>query len=104
MRPLYRLTTRLGRRIEATANHPLLTIGGWRRLDELAPGSRIAVPRRLPRPEFEQTMPDHEIVMLAALIADGSLDRADRRSFCFGPDSPVLRRGGGGSRGFRHCG
>jgi replicative DNA helicase len=89
VQPLYRLTTRLGRRIEATANHPLLTIKGWRRLDELAPGARIAVPRRLPRPEYEQTMPDHEIVMLAALIADGSL-AGDTPSFSFGPDSPVL--------------
>jgi replicative DNA helicase len=73
VRPLYRVTTRLGRRVEATANHPLLTIGGWRRVDELQPGSRIAVPRRLPRPALEQTMPDHEIVMLAALTADGNL-------------------------------
>jgi replicative DNA helicase len=89
VRPLYRLTTRLGRRIEATANHPLLTIKGWRRLDELAPRARIAVPRRLPRPEYEQTMPDHEIVMLAALIADGSVT-GDTPSFSYGPDSPVL--------------
>jgi replicative DNA helicase len=89
VRPLFRLTTRLGRRIEATANHPLLTMGGWRRLDDLEPGARIAVPRRLPRPDYEQTMPDHEIVMLAALIADGSLTERTPR-FCFGPDSPVL--------------
>jgi len=87
--PLYRLTTRLGRRIEATANHPLLTIGGWRRLDQLTPGSRIAVPRRLPRPEYEQTMPDHEIVMLAALIADGSLTTGSPQ-FAFGTDSPIV--------------
>ncbi|HEX5899276.1 MAG TPA: DnaB-like helicase C-terminal domain-containing protein, partial [Solirubrobacteraceae bacterium] len=89
VRPLHRLTTRLGRRIEATANHPLLTIGGWRRLDELGPGSRVAVPRRLPRPQCEQAMPDHEIVMLAALVAEGSLTERTPR-FCFGPDSPVL--------------
>jgi replicative DNA helicase len=89
VRPLYRLTTRLGRRIEATANHPLLTIGGWRRLDEFAPGSRVAVPRRLPRPQFEQTMPDHEIVMLAALIAEGSLTTGSPQ-FSFGADSPVV--------------
>ena len=37
-------------------------------------------------------MPDHEIVMLAALIADGSLTERTPR-FCFGPDSPVLERG-----------
>src|SRR6476659_7005871 len=89
VRPVFRLATKLGRSIEATDNHPLLTIKGWRRLDELTPGSRIAVPRRLPRPDHEQTMPDHEIVMLAALIADGSLTERTPR-FCFGPDSPVL--------------
>jgi replicative DNA helicase len=89
VRPLFRLTTRLGREVEATANHPLLTIAGWRRLDELAPGDRIAVPRRLPRPHCEQTMPDHELVMLAALIADGSII-SGAPALCFGKDSPVL--------------
>src|SRR5918994_1556467 len=34
VKPLYRVTTRLGRRTDATANHPLLTIGGWKRGDE----------------------------------------------------------------------
>jgi replicative DNA helicase len=43
---VFRLTTELGRQLEATANHPLLTLTGWRRLDELAPGTRVAVPRR----------------------------------------------------------
>ena len=44
VRPVYRLTTKLGRRVEATANHPLLTIRGWRELGELRAGDRIAVP------------------------------------------------------------
>ena len=39
-----------GRRVTASANHPFLTVGGWLRLDELAPGSRIAVPGLLPAP------------------------------------------------------
>ena len=47
-RPVFRLTTRLGRTITATANHPLLTFDGWQELQDLAPGSRIAVPSRLP--------------------------------------------------------
>jgi replicative DNA helicase len=46
---VYRVRTRLGRRIDATANHPLLTLGGWREVRDLAPGARIAVPRVLPR-------------------------------------------------------
>ncbi len=49
-KPVYRLTTRLGRTIRATANHPFLTIDGWRRLDELTPGQHIATPRCLPSP------------------------------------------------------
>jgi replicative DNA helicase len=88
-KPLYRLTTRLGRRIEATANHPLLTIAGWRELRELEPGSRVAVPRWLPRSGSPQRMADHDIVLLAALIADGNLTQTTPR-FCFGADSPVL--------------
>ena len=48
VRPLFRVTTRLGRSTEVTANHPLLTLDGWKRVDELVPGSRIGVPRNLP--------------------------------------------------------
>lgn len=38
---VYRLTTRLGRTVRATANHKFLTIDGWKRLDELQPGEQI---------------------------------------------------------------
>ncbi|HVE66972.1 MAG TPA: replicative DNA helicase [Solirubrobacteraceae bacterium] len=88
-RATYRMTTRLGRTIEATGNHPLLTLSGWKRLDALTPGSRIAVPRRLPRVGAETALPDAEVVLLAALIADGNLSQSTPR-FCFGADSPVL--------------
>ncbi|MFN8201069.1 MAG: replicative DNA helicase [Solirubrobacteraceae bacterium] len=87
--PIWRLTTRLGRRLEATATHPLLTTHGWRALGELQPGNRLAVPRMLPQTERTRSLPDHEIVMLAALIADGNLTNRTPR-FTYGPDSPVL--------------
>jgi replicative DNA helicase len=83
---IHRLTTRLGRRIEATDNHPLLTIEGWTPLSQLKPGDRIAVPRSLPRNSPSSEMEDHELVMLAALIADGSLTKGTPR-FCFGDAS-----------------
>jgi replicative DNA helicase len=89
VRPVFRLTTKLGRGVVATANHPLLTIKGWRRLDQLALGDRIAVPRVLPRAGAGQTMPDHEIVMLAALIADGDLGNKMPR-LAFGKASPIV--------------
>jgi replicative DNA helicase len=34
-KPVYKLTTRLGRSVRATANHKFLTIHGWKRLDEI---------------------------------------------------------------------
>ncbi|HET8854170.1 MAG TPA: replicative DNA helicase, partial [Ktedonobacteraceae bacterium] len=69
-KPVYRLTTRLGRTIRATANHQFLTMQGWQRLDELAAGMRIALPRRLPGP-VEATMSDEELALLGHLIGDG---------------------------------
>jgi replicative DNA helicase len=45
-KPVARLTTARGRSLHATANHRFLTIDGWRRLDELAPGMHLAVPRQ----------------------------------------------------------
>jgi replicative DNA helicase len=46
-KPVFRLTTRLGRTIRATANHKFLTVHGWQRLDELNIGNYIALPRSL---------------------------------------------------------
>jgi replicative DNA helicase len=48
VRPVFRLVTRLGRTIRATANHKFLSLDGWKRLDEFAPGERLALPRRVP--------------------------------------------------------
>jgi replicative DNA helicase len=68
-KPVFRMTTRLGRNIRATANHQFLTISGWRRLDELAPESRIALPRVLSGPETP-TMRHEELALLGHLIGD----------------------------------
>ena len=89
VKPVLRLKTRLGRTVEATDNHPLLTLNGWKPLGELGVGDRIAVPRALPRTGVVDSLPDHEIVLLAALIADGNLTNRTPR-FCYGVNSPVL--------------
>jgi len=85
---VYRLTTRLGRQLEATANHPVLTSSGWEEIGKLQPGVRLAVPRRLPRPIRLSQLPDHEVVLLGALIADGAINGRTPR-FCFGQGSAV---------------
>ncbi|NJK45527.1 MAG: hypothetical protein HC933_15755 [Pleurocapsa sp. SU_196_0] len=45
MKPVWRVTTRLGRRVETTGHHPFLTPLGWQPLHDLKPGDSIAVPR-----------------------------------------------------------
>jgi replicative DNA helicase len=40
---VYTLTTRIGRTIRASANHPFLTSEGWTRLDQLKQGDAIAL-------------------------------------------------------------
>jgi replicative DNA helicase len=51
-RPVYKMATKSGRWIRATGNHPFLTISGWKALDELGKGERIALPRYYPEPEM----------------------------------------------------
>ncbi len=70
VKPIYRLTTKTGRMIEATSTHPFLKFEGWTSLKKLAVGDRIAVPRTLP---FfgSDAPPDHQMDLLGLMISDG---------------------------------
>ncbi len=70
VKPVYNLTTQLGRTIRATANHKFLTIHGWRRLDELTVDDHIALPRQIST-SLTQTMSNTELALLGHLIGDG---------------------------------
>ncbi|MBN2470449.1 MAG: DNA polymerase III subunit alpha [Anaerolineae bacterium] len=72
VKPVYRLVTRSGRAIEATDNHPFWTVEGWRLLGELSSGDQIAVPRVIPV-EGRAEWPDHEVIVLGHLLAEGNL-------------------------------
>jgi replicative DNA helicase len=67
---VFRLTTRLGRTIRATANHKFLTIAGWRPLEALAAGDPISVPGALPDTALA-SMTEDELALLGHLIGDG---------------------------------
>jgi replicative DNA helicase len=75
IKPVFRVTTKLGRAIESTITHPFLTINGWRHLAQIKPGDKIAVPRKLDIFGTE-TIEDSEVKLLAYLIGDGCLTRA----------------------------
>jgi replicative DNA helicase len=72
IKPVFRVTTALGRQIETTLTHPFLTITGWQQLGKLCVGDKIAVPRQIAvfGKEFR---PACEIKLLAYLLGDGCL-------------------------------
>ena len=47
LKKVYKLTTKSGRTIRATANHPFFGTDGWINLSNLNPGDQIAVPKEL---------------------------------------------------------
>jgi len=69
---VFRLRLASGREVEATGNHPFMTINGWTPLEHLKVGDRLAVPRRVPEPVDTQRMADSEVILLAHMIGDGS--------------------------------
>lgn len=70
VKPVYKVTTKSGRNVEATLNHPLLTPEGWSELKDLKEGDFIGSPKYVP---FfgDNRMEDYKIKLLAYLIADG---------------------------------
>jgi DNA polymerase-3 subunit alpha len=72
IKPVFRITTALGRVIEATENHPFYTYHGWRQLGELQEDDFIAVPRVI-HVEGENEWYDHEVIALGHLLAEGNL-------------------------------
>src|SRR5712691_6264180 len=71
-RMVYRVRTALGREVLATAEHPLLTMDGWRAVNDLKAGDRIAAPRELPVLGCRR-WPRYRLIVLADLIAEGNL-------------------------------
>ncbi len=72
VRPVFRVRLASGRELRATGRHRLLGANGWRRVDELRPGDRVAIARRLPEPPSPEEWPDLRVALLGHLIGDGS--------------------------------
>ena len=72
IKPVFRVTTQLGRTIETTLTHPFLTLQGWHPLSALSVGDKIAVPRKLGL-FGNETLRSCEIKLLAYLIGNADL-------------------------------
>jgi replicative DNA helicase len=73
VKPVYRVTTRLGRSVDVTGHHPFLTVRGWVPLHDLAPGDHIAVPRAVPVFGGQEKWSLDRVRLLAYFIAEGGL-------------------------------
>lgn len=67
------IITAQGRKILLTPEHPLLTVLGWKQAQHLKPGDFIATPRRYDL-GLKKRAQKHEVILLAYLIAAGTLD------------------------------
>lgn len=72
VKKIYKLKLRSGREIKASANHPFLSFDGWKPVEELDIGERLAVLRQLPEPTQTTEWPDEHVILLAHMIGDGS--------------------------------
>ena len=72
IKPVFRLTTQLGRSIVATTNHKFRAFNDWLRVDELAPGMHIALPRHICSPK-QDTLSHEHLALLGHLLGDGCI-------------------------------
>jgi replicative DNA helicase len=87
---VFEVRTSTGRRLKATANHPVLTPEGWKPISALRPRSLIGTARRLPvfSPAPPSLTPDR-MRLLGYLIGDGSYQRHRGLSFISGDQSTL---------------
>ncbi len=67
-----RISLASGRTIRCSREHRLRALWDWKHANELQPGDRIALARCLPEPTQTRPWPEHEIILLAHLVGDGS--------------------------------
>lgn len=68
---VFKVTTERGMEVDATGNHPLFTVSGWKEIKDLKPGDYIAVPKQI-NVFGSQTIPENDAKLLAYMIGDGN--------------------------------
>ena len=85
IKEVFRVTTKTGRHIDATGNHPFFTAKGWVAIDNLKPGDRVALAGNLGYFGHHE-MNENEIKLLAYMIGDGNCTTKSIR-FCTASDA-----------------
>jgi replicative DNA helicase len=72
IKPVFELKLASGRILKATAQHRIYGAQGWQELQQLEVGSRVAIARYIPEPKNTKVWEDHQLILLAHLMGDGS--------------------------------
>jgi hypothetical protein len=73
VRPIFCVTTRGGRSLRVSGNHPVLTPSGWAAAEQLSAGDWVATPRHMPSAVPDAPMSDEAVRLVGYMIGDGSL-------------------------------
>lgn len=72
VKPVYKVSTKIGYEVNLTKNHPLLTVNGWKNVEDIKVGDYIATPKKIE--VFGNVVKDEkEIEMLAYIIGCGKI-------------------------------
>jgi len=71
-KPCRRITFSSGRTLDAGLEHPLLTVEGWNRIENMRVGMTAALASRMPFPSQPVHLPPEEVFILSLLLAEGS--------------------------------
>uniref|UniRef100_UPI0037535229 DnaB-like helicase C-terminal domain-containing protein n=1 Tax=Armatimonas sp. TaxID=1872638 RepID=UPI0037535229 len=80
IKPVFRVTTELGRFVEVTGHHPFLTLDGWKPLHDLVPGDKIATPRLLDLSSDSSNLTTTQLESLQDDLRKGDLGAVPRLS------------------------
>ena len=73
-KPVYEITAVSGRKIKATKEHKFLILSGWKKLEALKKGDRIAIARSWPTNKTTKiNWPWHKIALLGYVLSEGNV-------------------------------
>ncbi len=69
----FEVGTQYGKSIVGTANHPLLTSNGWKNIENLCIGDRIAAVKYVPEPLKALSVDKEKVDILSLMLAEGGM-------------------------------
>jgi replicative DNA helicase len=93
-KPVFTVHLASGRTIQGTGKHRLLGAEGWKMIDELQPGDRLAIANHLPEPERVAEWSELRLALLGQMIGDGSYlsHQPMRYTTCSEENSEIVAR------------